>query len=166
MKENSPDVRVIPGHRAAGFTVLELVMVLVIMGILAGVAVMNVPSGLFGSAPNLQRAEDQLVGALRVARSRAFGCGGGAREVVMTLDTDGWTIAPDCGGSDPTRSTSLADGIELSSAQGTLTFRYPFGNVEETNAGFTVTLGEVGGSESRTVCVYGRTGGLERGGCS
>jgi prepilin-type N-terminal cleavage/methylation domain-containing protein len=154
-----------PG-RAIGFTVLELVIVLVIMGILAGVAVASLPSGLLGSGPDLQRAEDQFVGALRLARSRSFGCGGGAREVAVTLASDSVTIEPDCGGSSATRSTDFASGVALNSPQSTLTFSYPFGNIKETDGSFTVTLDEVGGSESRTVCIYGSTGGLERGGCS
>ena len=147
----------------AGFTVLELVIVLVILGILAAVASASLPSGLFGSGPDLQRAEDQLAGALREARTRALGCGGGERRVTLNTGEDPWLLVAECSNGDDQEKTfqRLPNGITVTSHE--FVFRYPFGNLLDEDGMVPVTLS--GGGESRIMCVHGLTGNFQRGNC-
>ncbi|WP_028491574.1 GspH/FimT family pseudopilin [Thioalkalivibrio sp. ALE19] len=150
-----------PPAPMAGFTLFELVLVLLVLGVLAVVAIPRIPAGLLGPAPDLQAAEDQLVGDLRQARAGAMVCGrNGAVEVVTG---NGWVV-------DDNRSclTSTLRGPRnltgVSVSGDAFEFRYPFGALDP-DSGDHVELTLSGGGESRTVCVRALTGALERGGC-
>ena len=156
-------------HRAdlqRGFTLLELIVVLMLLGALSAVVVAAIPSGLLGSGPDLQRFEDRLVGDLRKARARAFGCGGGERTVTASLTGTGWSITPDCGGD----GSLVADfefpnpaAVELLNG-GDFVFTYPFGRLVDDGTN-TLVLSDKQGGESRRLCLHGITGTVSRGAC-
>ena len=148
-----------PPAPMAGFTLFELVLVLLVLGVLAVVAIPRIPAGLLGSAPDLQAAEDQLVGDLRQARAGAMVCGHN-RAVAVDFNGGQWTMdgARNCLVASLSGPRNL-DGVTVSGTD--FNFRYPFGAlVEEDNV--TVTL-EAGG-ESGGVCVRASSGAIHRGG--
>lgn len=63
-----------PPSRQAGFTMVELVMVLIIVGILSAVAISRFPSGI-----DLHPRAQQLAQDLRLAQAYAMNRGGGYR---------------------------------------------------------------------------------------
>lgn len=145
---------------AKGFTVLELIVVLVILGAFAVIALPRIPAGLFDGTPDLVAAEDQLVGDLRRARSSAMGCG--HNKSVLVEVSGGWTVdaVANCLGSPLVGPRNLS-GVAVAGSD--LEFRYPWGNLQN---GENVVLTISGGSaDPRRICVFGLTGAIQRGGC-
>ncbi|WP_018938947.1 MULTISPECIES: prepilin-type N-terminal cleavage/methylation domain-containing protein [unclassified Thioalkalivibrio] len=143
-----------------GFTMLELVVVLVILGVFALIALPRLPAGLFDGTPDLVAAEDQLVGDLRRARSTAMGCGD--NKSVLVEVSDGWVVdaATNCLAS-PLAGPRNLSGVSVAGSD--LEFRYPWGRLHN---GEDVLLTISGGSaDPRRICVFGLTGAIQRGGC-
>lgn len=149
-----------PPAPMAGFTLFELVLVLLVLGVLAVVAIPRIPAGLLGSAPDLQAAEDQLVGDLRQARAGAMVCGHN-RAVAVDFNGGQWTMdgARNCLVASLSGPRNIS-GVSVSGSG--FEFRYPFGALDPDA---DVSLSLAGGGESRTVCVRALTGAVERGGC-
>ncbi|MGM0553510.1 MAG: prepilin-type N-terminal cleavage/methylation domain-containing protein [Pseudomonadota bacterium] len=145
---------------ARGLTLLELVVVLVLLGALALVAIPRIPAGLLDGTPDLVAVEDQLVGDLRQARARVMACGHN-KSVSVGIDGD-WTVdaAQNCFGAPLMGPRNLA-GVTVAGPD--LEFRYPWGHLAgEANALLTLSGGA---AEPRQVCVFGLTGAIRRGGC-
>lgn len=143
-----------------GFTVLELIVVLVILGGIAVIALPRIPGGLLDSTPSLAAAEDQLVGDLRRARSQAMACGHN-KSVRVTI-SGGWTVdaAGNCLGSPLAGPRNLA-GVTLAGSD--LDFRYPWGHLEGRED--TLLTLSAGSADPRRICVFGQTGAIRRGAC-
>lgn len=118
-----------------GFTLLEVVAVLVVLGVLAALAVPRLSSGLSG--PDLMQAENELIRDLRMARSYAMSYQDpGNRATVNPNDYDNVT------------------GNEI-------TFEYPSGKLDDGDKEITI---DVGGNQ-RTICVLAETGSVLRSEC-
>lgn len=105
---------IVPARKTAGFTLVELLVVLVVLALVASLAI---PSWFDGSGRTLANATRLLAHDLREAQNRAAFFGQGTR-VVFRADGDGYSIENDqgepeeapLGGGDYERTYSF-DGI-------------------------------------------------------
>lgn len=162
-----------PG-RNRGFTLVELIIVMILLAVIAAVAAPRVTGGLFSSGPQLSRYQNELIGDLRRARVVAMACGERrAFEVDLApAGSPAWmmdTGDEPCQGQRP--GPDLPTGFELEATPvTTFVFRYPDGDIGEVGADerlsddLAITLtGDDG--RSRNVCVRSLTGVVERGAC-
>lgn len=110
-------------RRAQGFTLVEIIVVLAIFAILAGIAALN----LRGLQDPLQEAATNVAGLMKQSRAKAMATTSAYRVKVSTTntrdlvtesaircsDTTGWT-------ADTALSTELPKGISMSVSQGSL----------------------------------------------
>ena len=108
MKKNSSS------SNSPGFTLMEVVAVLVILGVLATLAIPRMSSGLSG--PNLMETENKLIRDLRMARSHAMS---------HHIPGDRATVNPN--------NYDHAQGGQIS-------FNYPHGNFQGNDV--TITIGD------------------------
>lgn len=74
-------------RRQAGFTLIEMIVVIVIMGLVAGLVLVRQP--LHSAGMDAEATVRALTSALRSARTRAIVQG---RDVAVTTDTGGFTV--------------------------------------------------------------------------
>lgn len=118
-----------------GFTLLEVVAVLVVLGVLAALAVPRLSSGLSG--PDLMQAENKLIRDLRMARSYAMSY------------------------QDPGNRATLNPNDYDNATGGIITFEYPSGKLDDGDKEITI---DIGGNQS-TICVLAETGSVLRSEC-
>lgn len=136
-------------RRQAGVTLLELILVLVVLGVLAGVAVGSISGS--ERAGDVQRVQNALIGDLRTARMRAMGCGREEGKIHVSIDEgDGWEMAdPPCG--EPIYGDR--DGVTLSSSPSSdVVFTYPWGALQGSSPS-AVTIQLSSGDTSQTIRV-------------
>ncbi|MFP4146804.1 MAG: Tfp pilus assembly protein FimT/FimU [Halorhodospira sp.] len=153
----------LPARRRAGFTLLEIITVLLVLGILAGIAVASI--GGATSAADVRRVEEALVSDLRVARMRAMGCGAGS--IKLQWDAKGWRIKkPPCGRPisvfSPPEEEDDWRGVEHDPGSGNVVFTYPWGGVDKE---MVIKLGESSGACRRRVVIKPDSGRIKSESC-
>ncbi len=203
-RDTSPEARPLEAHRHAGagmmagqgraashgFTLMEIILVLVILGVLAGIAMPQL--GGLQSTLDLKKAHVQLINDLRLARAAAIRCGAapdgegqkwaGEASVVLDPGGDSWVVwkldAKGCPGrTETTRPPSddakyAAHGTEIEAhGQGgdggdiaEVTFQYPTGRLALAAGEPPIDITLSQGDDERGVCVYA-TGSIAREGC-
>jgi general secretion pathway protein H len=96
-----------------GFTLIEMIVVLVIIGLVAGLVLTRAPTR--GGTADLQAATSLVVGTLRVARTRAIAAN---RPVPVRFDAEAAAVQL---GADPVRR--LPPGIRIAAAAPAILFR-------------------------------------------
>lgn len=112
--------------RQGGFTIIELVMVMVLIGILAIVAVPRL--GNLGSYTLLSAAQD-LVAAIRYAQQQSMS-NSGANNFQIAVNGTGYTVTqnltaitnPLTGSTGYTEDSSAWDGVSITAGTGTISF--------------------------------------------
>jgi prepilin-type N-terminal cleavage/methylation domain-containing protein len=143
------------GQGCAGFTLVELVMVLILIAILAAVAL---PKMTDTSLWGLRAYSDSVVSELQSARRMALAQ---RRPIVATVSTTGVTLAYAAGGSIAT--LACPSGASPCIAEtGSITFNSGNSGSTVTSAGavFTITVSG-GASFSRQLRVDGETGHIQ-----
>ncbi|ABM61113.1 pilus assembly FimT family protein [Halorhodospira halophila] len=153
--------------RHRGVTLIELILVLVILSILAGIAAPRL--GGFTDGPSVNAVKNGLISDLRSARGKAMACSGADLKVdlgrawAMTWESSG----DGCG---PLRGLTERDGVTVTSSPDAFRLTYPHGELVADDGGeindksFEVALSK--GDASRTMCVRVATGSVTRGECN
>ncbi|PKM06909.1 MAG: prepilin-type cleavage/methylation domain-containing protein [Gammaproteobacteria bacterium HGW-Gammaproteobacteria-4] len=159
----SPSQCAVPRRACAGFTVIELVAVIVVLGIVSAIAL---PRLTDRSAFQARGFEDEVLAALRHARALAVASG---CEVQVSIAGDGYALnqqtgcdaggfalaVPDPATQAPTYAGAAPVGITLNGPTS-----FVFTTLGEAAIGGAVTdvVLNVGGNANRTITVFGQTG--------
>lgn len=158
-----------------GFTLVELVVVLVILAAVVAISIPRLPAGLLGAPQDLKAAQDELIGKTRLARDRAMGCGNQLMLQVQTTQGPGGGVAFDTDTENPCVDRPIAfdapESVNIEVAQGSASFlfRYPEGRIRDADGvigddqEWVLSVGD--SSAQERICVQAATGSVERGDC-
>ncbi|MBZ9750383.1 GspH/FimT family pseudopilin [Deinococcus sp. HMF7604] len=137
-----------------GFTLLELLVVMAILGILAGVLGLNLLSSYRGA--QLREAASQMSGDLRQARSDTLKTGQSVG-INVTLNSTAYTVTRGAGTATQSQTRTLPSGVVVAEEVGEteVTYQAPTGTIGGN--GVVWTLRHPGGRQIK-VKVVGITG--------
>jgi type IV fimbrial biogenesis protein FimT len=152
--------RFIARHRVRGFTLVELVIVVAIVGIGATIAMPSLSQAL--AAQRLRAGATDLSSSLMLARSEAIKRGGQVRVAPLNgADwTSGWRVVGVTEGDQIDRKDKLGEGVLVSRAPGTVVYERT-GRLT-TPGTVRVQLAAYAGDPGRTTCISIDPSGLPR----
>jgi len=148
----------LPEKKTSGFTMLEIIAVLVIAGVLAGLAIPRI-AGMLHHGLEMEKTRDQLLGDLRQARAMAQSCAD-TDGVEVSFNNSTWTVKPVTSGCGHAIRGEAEDGVSITSP--VLIFEHPFGNLDNDEYSQIYIQS---GSETIHICVHATTGAIMRGEC-
>lgn len=151
-----------PAHRHTGFTVVELVVVLVLLGILAVGAMSRMPSRVDGDALRLLR-ELPAIGVL--ARQRALADSTAVFGLRLLASADGFAVSVLRNGSPVFAQSLPGRGLDISVAAGAAVGAVDAGHAllvsfDAVGAVAAVSLGATAGSAAAGVALTISSGGV------
>ena len=152
----------IPEKQASGFTILEIIAVLVIAGVLAGLAIPRI-TGMLYHGLEMEKTRDQLTGDLRRARAMAQSCAE-TDGVEVVFNNKAWVVQPATNGCGHSIQREAEDGVSITAPDSELTFLYPAGNLDHDANGYR-EIDILSGGETVHICVRAKTGSIMRGPC-